>query len=131
MAGYIADEYADLEYIGIRNNSATSTKLQTARTINGTAFDGTQNITTAIWGSTRTISLTGAVTGSVSTNGGTNITISTSYGDMSSLNSRFVNVTGDTMTGPLKFNGATGIGFNATNIEGADNIGTTIKIHVG
>lgn len=126
-----SDEYANLEYIGIRNNSATSTKLQTARTINGTAFDGTQNITTAIWGSTRTISLTGAVTGSVSTNGGTNITISTSYGDMSSLNSRFVNVTGDTMTGPLKFNGATGIGFNSTNIEGADNIGTTIKIHVG
>lgn len=126
-----SDEYANLEYIGIRNNSATSTKLQTARTINGTAFDGTQNITTAIWGSTRTISLTGAVTGSVSTNGGANITISTSYGDMSSLNSRFVNVTGDTMTGPLKFNGATGIGFNSTNIEGADNIGTTIKIHVG
>ncbi len=126
-----SDEYADLEYIGIRNNSATSTKLQTARTINGTAFDGTQNITTAIWGSTRTISLTGAVTGSVSTNGGTNITISTSYGDMSSLNSRFVNVTGDTMTGPLKFNGATGIGFNSTSIEGANNIGTTIKIHVG
>ena len=126
-----SDEYADLEYIGIRNNSATSTKLQTARTINGTAFDGTQNITTAIWGSTRTISLTGAVTGSVSTNGGTNITISTSYGDMSSLNSRFVNVTGDTMTGPLKFNGATGIGFNSANIEGADNIGTTIKIHLG
>lgn len=126
-----SDEYADLEYIDIRNNSATSTKLQTARTINGTAFDGTQNITTAIWGSTRTISLTGAVTGSVSTNGGTNITISTSYGDMSSLDSRFVNVTGDTMTGSLKFNGATGIGFNSTNIEGADNIDTTIKIHVG
>lgn len=126
-----SDEYADLEYIGIRNNSATSNKLRTARTINGTAFDGTQNITTAIWGSTRTISLTGAVTGSVSTNGGANITISTSYGDMSSLNSRFVNVTGDTMTGPLKFNGATGIGFNSTNIEGADNIGTTIKIHLG
>lgn len=126
-----SDEYTDLEYIGIRNNSATSTKLQTARTINGTAFDGTQNITTAIWGSTRTISLTGAVTGSVSTNGGANITISTSYGDMSSLNSRFVNVTGDTMTGPLKFNGTTGIGFNSANIEGADNIGTTIKIHVG
>lgn len=126
-----SDEYADLEYIGIRNNSATSTKLQTARTINGTAFDGTQNITTAIWGSTRTISLTGAVTGSVSTNGGANITISTSYGDMSSLNSRFVNVTGDTMTGPLKFNGATGIGFNSANIEGADNIGTTVKIHPG
>lgn len=126
-----SDEYADLEYIGIRNNSATSTKLQTARTINGTAFDGTQNITTAIWGSTRTISLTGAVTGSVSTNGGANITISTSYGDMSSLNSRFVNVTGDTMTGPLKFNGATGIGFNSTNIEGADNIGTSVRIHLG
>lgn len=42
-----------------------------------------------------------------------------------------VNKTGDTMSGPLKFNGATGIGFNSTNIEGADNIDTTIKIHLG
>ena len=33
----------------------TATKLQTARTINGTAFNGTENITTAKWGYARTI----------------------------------------------------------------------------
>lgn len=55
-------------------------RLLTARKINGTSFDGTSDITTAYWGTTRTISLTGAITGSVSTNGGGNITINTTYG---------------------------------------------------
>jgi hypothetical protein len=48
---------------------ASATKLQTARTINGTLFDGTANITTAYWGTARTITLSGAVTGSASVNG--------------------------------------------------------------
>ena len=73
-------------------NIATATKLQTARTINGVAFDGTQNIT--IYDNTklasngnavsasrlataRTISLTGAVTGSVSFDGSANVSIAT------------------------------------------------------
>lgn len=34
-----------------------ATKLQNARTINGTAFDGTQNITTTKWGSKRTVTI--------------------------------------------------------------------------
>ena len=39
-------------------SSATSaTKLQTARSINGTNFDGTGNITTANWGSARTLTI--------------------------------------------------------------------------
>ena len=39
-------------------SSATSaTKLQTARTINGTNFDGSANITTANWGTTRTLTI--------------------------------------------------------------------------
>ena len=38
-------------------NSATATKLQTARTINGTAFDGTGAITTANWGTARTLTV--------------------------------------------------------------------------
>lgn len=32
---------------GIGSNSSSATKLQTARTINGTSFDGSANITTA------------------------------------------------------------------------------------
>ena len=38
-------------------NASTATKLQTARTINGTSFDGSANITTANWGTSRTITI--------------------------------------------------------------------------
>lgn len=38
-------------------NSATATTLQTARTINGTSFNGSANITTANWGTARTITI--------------------------------------------------------------------------
>ena len=41
----------------ISNNAATATKLATARTINGTSFDGSANITTANWGTTRTLTI--------------------------------------------------------------------------
>lgn len=65
--------------VSITRNAATATKLQTARTINGTSFDGSANITTAYWGATRTITLSGAVTGSASVNGSQNVTITTTY----------------------------------------------------
>ena len=38
-------------------NATTSTKLQTARTINGTSFDGSANITTSKWGTARNITI--------------------------------------------------------------------------
>ena len=38
-------------------NAATATVLQTARTINGTSFDGSAAITTANWGTARTITI--------------------------------------------------------------------------
>lgn len=63
--------------VSITGNAATATKLQTARTINGTSFDGTTNIVTAYWGTARTISLSGAVTGSASVNGSQDVTITT------------------------------------------------------
>ena len=80
-------------------------RLLTARKINGTSFDGTSDITTAYWGTTRTISLTGAITGSVSTNGGGNITINTTYGteNITNLDNRYVKRAGDTMYGNLTF----------------------------
>ena len=86
--------------VSITGNAATATKLQTARTINGTSFNGSANITTAYWGATRTITLSGAVTGSASVNGSQNVTITTTY-QTGSIDERYVNVTGDTMTGPL------------------------------
>ena len=80
-------------------------RLLTARKINGTSFNGTSDITTAYWGTTRTISLTGAITGSVSTNGGGNITINTTYGteNITNLDNRYVKKAGDTMQGNLTF----------------------------
>lgn len=45
-------------FIGnLQGNASTATKLQTARTINGTSFNGTANITTNIWGATRTLTI--------------------------------------------------------------------------
>lgn len=42
------------------SNVASATKLQTARAINGTAFDGTGAITTALWGTAREMKITDA-----------------------------------------------------------------------
>ena len=54
----------------LSGNASSATKLQTARSINGTNFDGSGNITTANWGASRT--LTVGNTGK-SVNGGGNV----------------------------------------------------------
>ena len=41
----------------INGNAASATKLQTTRSINGTNFDGSANITTTNWGTARTITI--------------------------------------------------------------------------
>lgn len=60
----------------ISGNAGSATKLQTARTINGTSFNGTANITTANWGTTRSIYIQDATatntSSAVSVNGGGN-----------------------------------------------------------
>jgi hypothetical protein len=56
------------------DNVASATKLQTARTINGTTFNGTANITTANWGTARTLTIGNK---GQSVNGSGNITWST------------------------------------------------------
>ena len=63
----------------ITGNANTATTLQTARTINGTSFNGSQNITTANWGTARNISISdndGTNTGTaVSVNGSKAVTL--------------------------------------------------------
>ena len=49
--------------------------LTTARTINGTSFNGSANITTTSWGTARTLSYTGDATGSGSVDGSANASI--------------------------------------------------------
>lgn len=87
------------------NNAQTATQLLNSRKINGTSFNGTADITTSAWGATRSITLSGAVTGTVSTNGGGNITINTTYGtgNITNLDNRYVRKAGDTMYGNLAF----------------------------
>ena len=55
------------------HHSKTADKLSTARTINGTAFDGSANITTAKWGTARTLNAVGAVSGTVFIDGSSDI----------------------------------------------------------
>lgn len=57
------------------HHSETADKLSTARTINGTSFDGSANITTAKWGATRTLTLSGDATGSAYIDGSQDINI--------------------------------------------------------
>lgn len=65
--------------ISISGNAATATILQTTRTINGTNFNGSANITTNKWGTERNISISdadGTNTGdAVSVNGSENKTL--------------------------------------------------------
>lgn len=60
-------------------NAVSASKLLTARTINGTSFDGTKNITTANWGTARNITISdddGTNSGdAVSVNGSANVTL--------------------------------------------------------
>ena len=51
----LPDGCTELSETSYPGNASTATKLQTARQINGTNFDGSANITTAKWGAARNI----------------------------------------------------------------------------
>lgn len=55
-------------------NAGTATKLQTARAINGTNFDGTSGITTSTWGTARNITIGNGTGSTKSVNGSTTYT---------------------------------------------------------
>lgn len=72
--------YATTFHGALDGNATTATqatKLQTACTINGTAFNGTANITTANWGTACNITITDGTNTSaaVSVNGSTNVAL--------------------------------------------------------
>ena len=75
----------------ITDNVASATKLQTARTINGTSFNGTANITTANWGTARNLTIGGAVK---SVNGSANVSFS--LNEINAAYGRNVTYTGTT-----------------------------------
>jgi len=54
----VSANISDSAMVGsVTGNAATATALQTARTINGTSFNGSANITTANWGTARTLTI--------------------------------------------------------------------------
>ena len=77
--GTSSNTFRNIYASSFSGNAATATKLQTARSINGTAFDGSKNITTTNWGTARNITITdynSSHTGTAtSVNGSSNITL--------------------------------------------------------
>lgn len=91
--------------ISISGNATTSTKLATARSINGTNFDGSGNITTATWGTARTLTI--GNTGK-SVNGGGNVSWSLSEIGAAASNHThsYLPLSGGAMTGNISYRGS-------------------------
>lgn len=108
---YSNDE--DKERFIINWYGVTSKAAITAPSFNGN-LNGNAS-TASKWQTARTLSLTGAVTGSASIDGSGNVSINTTYatGNISNLDSRYVNVSGDTMSGDL------GIPKSKSSIDGS------------
>lgn len=127
----------DLRVTGtIYGNTTSADKLSTARTINGTSFDGTANITTANWGTARTVSIGSAAgTTGTSVNGSANVTLtipSTMTGFTSISSTTFVGaltghassdlaLTGGTLSGDLLFSNPGATATRQIRLQCADN----------
>lgn len=86
----------------LSGNASTATTLQTSRTINGTSFNGSANITTSYWGTTRTFYIndpSGAHHNSYSVNGSGNVNM---Y--LPSTMTGFSSITSTTFSGSLSGN---------------------------
>jgi hypothetical protein len=110
----------------ISGNAATATALQTTRSINGTNFNGTANITTANWGTARTLTI--GSTGK-SVNGSGNV--SWSLAEIGALPLSGGTITGNLVTSGANINISQGnyitfYGGNTTfhSIVSRDNAGT-------
>lgn len=102
----------------LSGNAATATKLQTARTINGTSFNGSANITTANWGTARNIGIVNS--------DGTGTAITTSVNGSANVNLKLpatikATLTGNASTATTLANART---INGTSFNGSANITT-------
>lgn len=110
--------YADIFYGALSGNAATATKLQTARTINGTSFNGSANITTANWGTARNIGIVNS--------DGTGTAVTTSVNGSRNVNLKLpatikATLTGNASTATTLANART---INGTSFDGSANITT-------
>ena len=118
--------YANKFTGALTGNAATATALQTARSINGTNFNGTGNITTANWGTARNISIadaTAANTGTgVSVNGSGNVTLKLPATIKAALTG---NVTGNVSGSSSSCTGNAATATKATQDSAGQQINTT------
>ena len=113
----------------LSGNATTATTLQTGRTINGTTFNGSANITTSYWGTSRTFYIndpSGAHYNSYSVNGSGNVNM---Y--LPTTMTGFSSITSTTFSGSLSGNATTattlqtGRTINGTTFNGSANITTS------
>ena len=113
----------------LNGNASTATTLQTSRTINGTSFNGSANITTSYWGTTRTFYIndpSGAHYNSYSVDGSDNVDM---Y--LPSTMTGFSSITSTTFSGSLSGNATTATTLqtsrtiNGTSFNGSANITTS------
>ena len=135
--------YANKFTGAVAGNAATATALQTARSINGTNFNGTGNITTANWGTARNISIadaTAANTGTgVSVNGSDNVTLklpatikATLTGNVTgNVSGSSSSCTGNAATATKATQDSAGQQINTTYIKGLSISGQTITYTKG
>lgn len=118
--------YANKFTGALTGNAATATALQTARTINGTSFNGSANITTSNWGTARNISIADATatnTGTgVSVNGSGNVTLKLPATIKASLTG---NVTGNVSGSSSSCTGNSATATKATQDSAGQQINTT------
>ena len=110
-------------------NAASATKLQTARTINGTSFNGTANITTTNWGTARNISITDGTNTStaVSVNGSANVSLKLPATIKANLTGNAATATKLAAKRTIALSGAaTG---TATGFDGSGNITIPVTKH--
>lgn len=110
-------------------NANAAVKLATARTINGTNFDGSANITTANWGTARNIQIGNTAK---SVNGSANVTWSLSEIGAAASNHthNYLPLSGGTLTSSIKFSGG-GYNNHAIRMEAGDANGAFIGIGAG
>ena len=109
----------------LSGNASTATTLKNARTINGTSFNGSANITTANWGTARTITV-GNTGKSVNGSGNISWSLSEIGAAEASHTHSYLPLSGGTLTGNLTFNNGNGIYGSSGKILSLATDGETI-----
>lgn len=106
----------------LSGNATTATTLQTARTINGTSFNGSANIVTSYWGTARTITIGNK---GKSVNGSANVSWSLSEIGAAATNHNHEYLTGTNVQFGKGLYGTSDIGISGNHSSGSVSIGAT------